>query len=36
MKLAYTAGAVGLGVYVVGFILSFFLPEPPAEMEEAD
>lgn len=36
MKLAYTAGAVGLGVYVVGFILSFFLPEPPEEMEEAD
>ncbi len=29
-RLAYTAAAVGVGVYVVGFILSFFLPEPPA------
>jgi MFS family permease len=31
MKLAYTAAAVGFGVYVVGFIASFFLPEPPAQ-----
>ncbi len=28
-KLAYTAAAVGLAVYVGGFLLSFFLPEPP-------
>jgi len=27
-KLAYTAAAVGVAVYVVGFGLSFFLPEP--------
>jgi hypothetical protein len=30
-KLAYTAAAVGFGVYVVGFIASFFLPEPSKE-----
>lgn len=30
-KLAYTAAAVGFSVYVVGFIASFFLPEPPRE-----
>lgn len=30
-KLAYTAAAVGVAVYVVGIALSFFLPEPPAE-----
>jgi MFS family permease len=34
MKLAYTAAAVGLGVYVVGFILTFFLPEPKEELPE--
>jgi MFS family permease len=28
VKLAYTAAAVGFSVYLVGFILSFFLPEP--------
>jgi MFS family permease len=28
IKLAYTAAAVGTAVYVVGLILSFFLPEP--------
>ena len=28
MKLAYTAAGVGLAVYVVGFGLSFLLPEP--------
>lgn len=33
-KLAYTAAAVGLGVYVVGFALSFLLPEPKEEMME--
>lgn len=27
-KLAYTAAAVGVAVYAVGFVLSFFLPEP--------
>lgn len=30
-KLAYTAAAVGFSVYLVGFIASFWLPEPPAE-----
>jgi hypothetical protein len=30
-KLAYTAAAVGFSVYVVGFIASFFLPEPAKE-----
>lgn len=30
-RLAYTAAGVGAAVYVVGFALSFFLPEPPAE-----
>jgi MFS family permease len=30
-RLAYTAAGVGVAVYVVGFALSFFLPEPPAE-----
>lgn len=34
MKLAYTAAAVGLGVYIVGFILTFFLPEPKEELPE--
>jgi MFS family permease len=29
-KLAYTAAAVGVAVYLVGLGLSFFLPEPPA------
>ena len=31
MKLAYTAAAVGFGVYLVGIIASFWLPEPPKE-----
>jgi MFS family permease len=31
LKLAYTAAAVGFGVYLVGFIASFWLPEPPRE-----
>ena len=26
-----TAAAVGFGVYLVGLIASFWLPEPPAE-----
>ncbi len=31
VKLAYTAAAVALSVYLVGFLLSFLLPEPKAE-----
>jgi MFS family permease len=31
-RIAYTAAAVGFGVYLVGFLLSFLLPEPKAEM----
>lgn len=34
MKLAYTAAAVGFGVYALNFILSFFLPEPKEELPE--
>jgi hypothetical protein len=30
-KLAYVAAAVGFGVYVVGFVSSFFLPEPKGD-----
>jgi hypothetical protein len=30
-KLAYTAAAIGFGVYLVGFIASFWLPEPKHE-----
>jgi MFS family permease len=30
-KLAYTAAAIGFGVFLGGFILSFFLPEPKSE-----
>jgi hypothetical protein len=30
-KVALVAACVGLGVYIVGFIASFFLPEPPRE-----
>ena len=30
-RVAMVAGAVGLGVYVVGFIASYWLPEPSAE-----
>jgi len=32
-KVAMVAGAVGLSVYLVGFIASFWLPEPRAEEE---
>jgi hypothetical protein len=32
-KVAMVAGAVGLGVYLVGLIASFWLPEPKAEEE---
>ena len=31
IKLAYVAAAVGFSVYLVGFIASFWLPEPPEE-----
>jgi MFS family permease len=30
-KVAYVAAAVGFSVYLVGFIASFWLPEPPKE-----
>jgi len=30
-RFAYTCGAVALFVYLLGFICSFFLPEPPAQ-----
>jgi MFS family permease len=33
-KVALVAAAVGFSVYLVGFIASFFLPEPPAEEHE--
>ena len=33
-QLAYTAAGVGLFVYAVGLISSFFLPEPDPEMDE--
>ena len=33
MKVAMVAGAVGLSVYVVGFLASFWLPEPRPEEE---
>jgi hypothetical protein len=31
MRLAYAAAVVGTLAYVVGFIASFFLPEPERE-----
>ena len=31
IKVAYMAAAVGFSVYVIGFIASFWLPEPPKE-----
>jgi hypothetical protein len=31
IKLAYTAAAIGFSVYLAGFILSFFLPEPKSQ-----
>jgi MFS family permease len=33
-KLAYTAAGVALFVYLSGFVLSFFLPEPEGEMAD--
>lgn len=34
MKMAYAAAIVGTGVYLVGTIASFWLPEPPEETHE--
>ena len=31
MKLAYASAAVALFVYALGFVCSFWLPEPSAE-----
>ena len=31
VRLAYAAGVVGTGAYVIGFIASFWLPEPKRE-----
>jgi len=33
-KMAYTAAGVGFFVYLVGFIMSFALPEPAAKPTE--
>ncbi len=33
-QLAYAAAIVGTGAYVIGFIASFFLPEPPKDLPE--
>jgi hypothetical protein len=33
-KLAYAAAAVALGIYLLGNVLTFFLPEPPASLPE--
>jgi hypothetical protein len=32
-KVAFAAGLVGTGVFLLGFVLSFFLPEAPASPE---
>jgi hypothetical protein len=34
MKLTYAAALVAFLVYFTGFILSFFLPEPPEALPE--
>ena len=34
MKLAYAAGSVAVTVYVLGFLLSFLLPEPAEKLPE--
>jgi len=31
VKLAYAAAIVGTGAYVIGFVASFWLPEPKRE-----
>lgn len=33
-KLAYAAAAVALAIYLLGNVLTFFLPEPPAKLED--
>lgn len=33
-KLAYASAVVGTGAYLIGFIASFFLPEPPKDLPE--
>jgi MFS family permease len=33
-KLAYAAAAVALAIYLLGNVLTFFLPEPPARLED--
>jgi MFS family permease len=33
-KLAYAAAAVALAIYLLGNVLTFFLPEPPAKLPE--
>jgi MFS family permease len=33
LKIAVAAGFVGLGFYVLALILTFFMPEPPAQLE---
>jgi hypothetical protein len=35
-KTAYTAAAIGFGVYFVNLMLSFLLPEPEEELPEFD
>jgi MFS family permease len=34
LRIAVAAGIVGGGFYVLALVLSFFMPEPPAKMEE--
>jgi hypothetical protein len=34
VKLAYAAAAVALAIYLLGNVLTFFLPEPPATLPE--
>ena len=34
MKLAYAAGSVALAVYLIGFLLSFALPEPTEKLPD--
>jgi hypothetical protein len=33
-KLAFAAGCVATAVYLIGFLSSFFLPEPPEKLPE--
>ena len=34
VKLAFAAGVVGTAVYAIGFITSFWLPEPGEQLED--